>query len=160
MPYEKMYRENYGIVYGYIYSLCKNENLTEELTAQTFLKAIEHFSSYNGTGKLSSWLCAIAKNEYLHYLRHNKRRIDNEDIEAAADNTRLETQLEDKEAAMRLHQLIHNLEEPYHEVFVLRVFAELSFREIGTVMGWSESRARVTYHRAKIMLKKQMEGYL
>ena len=68
MPFEEFYRQNFKTVYGFLLNLCKNSDLAEELTAETFLKAFEHYKSYNKKYKPSTWLCAIAKNEYLKYL--------------------------------------------------------------------------------------------
>ena len=53
--------------------------------------------------------------------------------------------------------MLHNLEEPYKEVFQLRIFGELSFRDIGKIFGKSENWARITYHRAKLKLQEKME---
>ncbi len=158
MPFEEIYRQNYGIVYGYLFSLCHSEHLTEELTAQTFFKAFEAFSGYKGKSKISTWLCQIAKNEYYLYIRKNKRRAEFDELDETADDTDIASGLQDKETAMDLHRLLHDMEEPYREVFLLRVFAELSFKEIGEITGHSENSARVIFHRAKIRLKKQMEG--
>lgn len=73
MPFEEFYRQNFKTVYGFLINLCKNSDLAEELTAETFLKAFEHYKSYNKKYKPSTWLCAIAKNEYLKYLRKQKK---------------------------------------------------------------------------------------
>ena len=58
----------------------------------------------------------------------------------------------DKEQAIAIHKLLHKLEEPYKEVFHLRTFGELSFKEIGEVFGKTESWSRVTYYRAKMKI--------
>lgn len=73
MPFEEFYRQNFKTVYGFLINLCKNSDLAEELTAETFLKTFEHYKSYNKKYKPSTWLCAIAKNEYLKYLRKQKK---------------------------------------------------------------------------------------
>lgn len=155
MPFEEIYKQNYRIVYGYLFTLCNNENLAEELSAETFYKAFLNFSHFRGESKLSTWLCQIAKNEYLRYIRKNKRTqtITSE----LPDDKYFEERIQDKDTALRLHRLLRTLDEPYKEVFTLRIFAELSFYEIGQVIGKSENWARVTYYRAKIRLKQQME---
>ena len=63
----------------------------------------------------------------------------------------------DEEFAFRIHQVLHKLEEPYKEVFSLRIFGELSFQKIGLIFGKTESWARVTYHRGKIKIQERLE---
>ena len=98
MPFEEFYRQNFKTVYGFLINLCKNSDLAEELTAETFLKAFEHYKSYNKKYKPSTWLCAIAKNEYLKYLRKQKK-IDGFDNAEIADISNLEEELSYKEIA-------------------------------------------------------------
>ena len=101
MPFEEFYRQNFKTVYGFLIKLCKNSDLAEELTAETFLKAFEHYKSYNKKYKPSTWLCAIAKNEYLKYLRKQKK-IDGFDNAEIADISNLEEKLSDKDTALRI----------------------------------------------------------
>lgn len=156
MSFEKIYKENYKLVYGYLLKLCKNSSLAEELTAETFYKALEYYENYQHKGYTSTWLCEIAKN--LYYKHYNKRKsninLENENI---VDDYDFESKLTDKEMAIQIHKHLHTLKEPYKEVFVLRVFAELSFAEIGTIFSKSEVWARVTFYRGKNMLIKEME---
>ena len=69
----------------------------------------------------------------------------------------MEQTAEDRDTSFRIHMALHALEEPYREVFELRVFGELSFREIGMIFGKTENWARVTYHRSKIKLQERMD---
>ena len=157
MPFEELYKENYSIVYGFLFNLCKNESMTEELTASTFFKAFSKFTSFNGKCKISTWLCQIAENEYFQYCRKHKRLNGLNELHDIPDDTYIEETIQDKATAIEIHKLLHNLEEPYKEVFILRVFAELNFKEIATVIGKTETWARVTYHRARKKLQEQME---
>ena len=155
MPFEEFYRQNFIRVYGFLFNLCKNSDLAEELTAETFLKAFEHYKSYNKKYKPSTWLCAIAKNEYLKYLRKQKK-IDGFDNAEIADISNLEEKLSDKDTALRIHKYLHILDEPYREVFILKVFAELSYKEIAEIFGKKETWVRVTYYRAKVRLLERL----
>ena len=110
MPFEEFYRQNFKTVYGFLINLCKNGDLAEELTAETFLKAFEHYKSYNKKYKPSTWLCAIAKNEYLKYLRKQKK-IDGFDNAEIADISNLEEKLSDKDTALRIHKYLHRIRE-------------------------------------------------
>lgn len=157
MSIEDLYKNNYNIVYGFLLTLSKNQAVAEELTSNVFYKAVTHIDSFDGTCKISSWLCQIAKNEYFKYYNKNKKfaEYDRESEQVVAECD-VEKMFIDRELALQIHRLLHKLDEPYKEVFVLRVFAELSFAEIGDVFEKSESWARVTFHRAKVKIITQM----
>ena len=157
MLFEELYRENYKIVYGFLLNLCKNRDLAEELTAETFFRAFNHHKSFDGKVKISTWLCQIAKNEYFRYYKKLKKQIPLNGAEDFSEDFFSEDAVIDKDTALSIHKTLHNLKEPYKEVFVLRVFANLSYKEIGIIFEKTENWARVTYYRAKINLLKMME---
>lgn len=145
--FEQIYRENFPRVYGFLMRLCRNEALAEELAQETFFKAMKSMGKFDGRCRVDVWLCQIAKNAYFSHCRRQKKQTDApEDVESPL---RLEDALMDKEQTMRLYGRLHALEEPYKEVFMLRVFGELDHAQIGRLFGKTESWARVTYHRAK-----------
>ena len=156
MLFEELYEENYKIVYGYLLSLSKNETISEDLTSDTFLKAFEKISTFKGNIKTSTWLCQIAKNEYLQYLRKHKKTDSIEECSDIADTDRIEDIVQDKTMAITIHKLLHDLEEPYKEVFVLKVFAELSYKDIACIFEKTETWARVTYHRARLKIIERL----
>ena len=136
-------------------TLTRDRHLSEELTQDAFCRAFTSRSGFRSDSDAFTWLCAIAKNLYADELRRRKRFDElPQDIASGAD---MELDLADKEQVFRIHTLLHGLAEPYREVFELRVFGELSFRQIGTVFGKTESWARVTYHRARLQLQERME---
>ena len=160
MPFEEFYRQNFKTVYGFLINLCKNSDLAEELTAETFLKAFEHYKSYNKKYKPSTWLCAIAKNQYLSYLRKHPLHEDLTDTEAELPHTpSAEQKALSSAGKMELLQCLHQFQEPYREVIYLRVFGNLSFREIGQIMGQSENWARVMFYRGKERLRKELNKH-
>ncbi len=154
--FEKIYSEYYDMVFGYALSLCKNAAWAEELTEETFFKALKRINSFRGECKLSAWLFRIAKNTFLTELKKQKRQADYP-LEIIPADTGIEQAMLDKETARELHKLLHELSEPYKEVFWMRVFGELSFAEIGGLFGKTESWARVTYHRAKTKLREGLK---
>ena len=156
MLFEELYEENYKIVYGYLLSLSKNETISEDLTSDTFLKAFEKISTFKGNSKISTWLCQIAKNEYLQYLRKHKKTDSIEECFDIADTDRIEDIVLDKTMAITIHKLLHDLEEPYKEVFVLKVFAELDCKDIACIFKKKETWARVTYHRARLKIIERL----
>lgn len=131
--------------------------VVRRVNSRTFFKAIQSCKNFDENCKTTTWLCQIAKNEYFKHLKKQKRIDDASEITGYADCKNLEESFADKETAMRIHKHLHYLKEPYKEVFSLRVFAELSFAEIGIVLGKTENWARVTYYRAKIKLLKELE---
>ena len=151
LDFEKVYSDYYDIVFGYVLSLCGEEAWAEEITQEAFFKALKHINSFRGECKLSVWLCQIAKNTYYTAAKQQGRRADYPLEEIQSDVT-VEQKIVDRDTALQLHRLLHALREPYKEIFWMRTFGELSFKEIGVLFGKTESWARVTYHRAKIII--------
>ena len=151
---DKVYRKYFTDVYRYILSLCKNEALAEEITQESFFKALKGLDSFKGECSLYAWLCQIAKNTYLTHLKKQKRFTENEpEFELQSNTKTIEEEYDLKEKSYLLHKALHKMEEPYKEVFTLRTFGELSFSQIAELFGKTESWARVTYHRARLKLR-------
>ena len=154
---EKLYQAFYMKVFSYVMTLAKDRNDAEEITQETFFRAISTEKSFKGESESFTWLCAIAKNIFIDEKRRSARE-DDELSEELPDNDRgIEQKLSDKAMSLKIHSILHQLEEPYKEVFQLRVFGELSFAEIGSIFGKTETWARVTYHRARLKIKERMD---
>lgn len=153
----------YGAVYHYTLSLCQNETAAQDLTQETFLKAMNAVGNFKGNSSLYTWLCAIAKNLWINRCKKQNREIIPENITNIEqdDQSSIEQRVVEKETAMHIHKILHSMNEPYKEVFSLRVFGQLSFSEIANLFSKTESWARVTYHRAKRMICEQTgkDGY-
>ena len=157
MDYEKLYNSYYMQVYSYAVALTKNPEQAEEIAQHTFVKALSSKAGYKGKSSALTWLCSIAKNLYYDELRRNQRLSslgENLHISSEVD---IEQAVSDSDMAFRIHLVLHKLEEPYKEVFQLRVFGELSFSQIATIFGKTESWARVTYHRARLKIQERMD---
>lgn len=154
--FEKVYAEYFDLIFGFVLSLCHDETLAEEVTQESFFKALKSIDKFRGDCKLSVWLCQIAKNTLNTELQKRKRYIDTDEI-ILPDSETPEELLVRKETAKELHLLLHDLPDPYKEVFWMRTFGELSFREIGEIFRKTESWARVTYHRARLKLKEGLK---
>lgn len=136
-------------------TIIKNQTSAEEITQNVFFKAMTAKNQFQGRSSELSWLCGIAKHLAIDECRKNKRFQElDETIPTAAVN--IETAAEDKDTALRVHLVLHELQEPYKEVFQLRVFGELSFSQIGVIFGKTENWARVTYHRARLKIQERM----
>ncbi len=154
--FQNVYDLYFHDVYRYALSLCRNEALAEEITQETFFKALGSIDSFKGECKLYVWLCQIAKNTYFSLLRKEKMRASEDGI-LDGGTPPLEDAFLRTESAFEIHKILHRLEEPYKEVFSLRVFGELPFKQIGELFGKTESWARVTYHRAKLKIKEELK---
>lgn len=151
--FEQVYSEYYDLVFRYTVSLCRDEQWAEEITQEAFFKALQKINSFRGECKLSVWLCEIAKNTFYTQAKRKKRTAELlPELPDAGES--VEQTVCDRADAAALHARLHALAEPYKEVFWMRTFGELSFREIGTLFGKTESWARVTYHRAKMKLRE------
>jgi RNA polymerase sigma-70 factor (ECF subfamily) len=154
--FEKIYTEHFSAVYKYALSLCRNESIAEEVTQETFFKALRSIDSFHGDCKLYVWLCQIAKNTCFSFAKKQHRFAANADAECQDFSADLEGSLLDREASKQLHILLHALKEPYKEVFTLRVFGELPFSQIGALFGKTDSWARLIFYRAKKQLQEEM----
>ena len=141
------------MVFRYVYSLCKEEAWAEEITQEAFFKALKSIDAFRGECKLSAWLCQIAKNIFYTQAKRRQRYAD-ATLEVLAASESKKKKLLNRETAFEIHLLLHELDEPYKEVFWMRTFGELSFSEIARLFEKTESWARVTYHRAKLKMKE------
>ena len=156
----EIYTKYFSDVYKYVLTLCRNEAVAEEVTQETFFKAMQHIDLFNGSCRLYVWLCQIAKNTYFSLARKWKLvtpAAEDADTDFADISIDIENDYYDKEAARRLHVLIHNLNEPYKEVFTLRVFGHLPFSQLGELFGKTDSWARLIFYRAKKKLQEAMK---
>ena len=155
--YEIIYKEYFSKVYLYVLTISHDEYIAEEITQETFFKALEKIETFNGDCKLYTWLCQIAKNALSDFYKKEKKKVSiNEYFEYMTSDLDFVLRFEEKEDVMKIHILLHKLEEPYKEVFSLRIFAGLSFKQIGELFGKSDGWARVVFYRAK---NKFMEEY-
>ena len=149
--FDEIYRLYSADLYRFIFNMCRNEASAMDIMQETMLRAIENIDSFKGNCSIKTYLFTIARNLYLDTLKkaENKNISSDETEQEFSDGTSFVDKLTDKESALSIHRLLHCLDEPYKEIFSLRVFAELSFREIGDIFGNSENWARTTFFRAK-----------
>ncbi len=153
---EKIYEEYFETVNKYLFCLTHNNDISEELTQETFYKAVKKIDTYKGECKISVWLCQIAKNLWYDQCRKNKKLVDTKESEllnAQALDT-LEEQVILNDEKMTLYKKMQHLDEKTREVMYLRITGELSFREIGIILNKTENWARVTFYRGKNQLKE------
>ena len=156
--FEQIYEQYYNVVYRYLLSLTKDRHLAEDFTQETFYKALKSIDTYNPEMKMLSWLCAIAKNTYFTWAKRHRRQQHLSEIDEVYTDDIID-RLIDSEDTADIYKALHSLSEPYKEVFMLRTFGELSFKQIGKLFARSDNWACVTYHRAKKALLERMENH-
>jgi RNA polymerase sigma-70 factor (ECF subfamily) len=155
--FEALYLAYFGPVYRYLLGLSGNDALAQDLTQETFSRAMTGLSGFREECSVRTWLFQIAKHCYLNHFRREKRRGPFPGEDTASTEPSPEALLLAGESALEAHRALHRLKEPYREVFTLRVMGELSFRQIGEILGKSENWACVTYHRARHKLIAELE---
>ncbi len=154
---EEIYQEHAQMIYKYLLTQVRDPGLAEELTQETFYQAVRSANAFDGTSKVSTWLCAIAKNCLRTHLRKHPRTEELE--EALPSEQNLEGEQLARETRYELLRKVQVLSPEAREVLYLRLFGDLSFRQIGDILSKSENWARVTFYRAKEKLRKELEEH-
>lgn len=159
---DELYRTYFKDVFRYLCKLAGDEQVAEDLTADTFYRAFRSIDDFRGECDARLWLLRIAKNCYYTHCRRNRHKaVSPEAAEDLPDPVApIEEELAQKEQTEQIRRLLHELSEPYKEIFMWRVYGDLSFREIGAMFGRSENWACVTYHRAAKMIRARLEEKL
>ena len=155
--FESIYRRYFSDVELYLRAICHDAHLAEELTEHVFFQALKALPEFRGDCDIRTWLCAMARNAYLSHLRKTKPTEDIAQIQIPDPKQAVEEQVADRQQAMQIHRILHQMPEPYKEVFSLRVFGQLSFGDIGGLFGRTANWACVTYHRARQKIQEKME---
>ena len=151
---EQIYNQYFDTVNKYLFCLTHNNDIAEDLTQETFCRALKNLNKFKGECKISVWLCQIAKNIWYDYYRKNKNITVEEELLNIPDLTTPEDETISKDEKLLLYQKIQKLNKETREVIYLRITGELSFKEIGTILNRTETWARVTFYRGKNQLKE------
>ncbi|MCF0228297.1 MAG: RNA polymerase sigma factor [Parasporobacterium sp.] len=144
----------YEAVLRYALFLTKDRESASELTQETFLKAMNSIGSFRGDSSLLTWLCSIARNTWINDRKLAHRSVPVSETEDIPDDRKaaFDELIAQRDMAMKIHEVLHEMPDPYKEVFTLRIFGELSFKEIAALFGKSENWGNVTFFRAKKMI--------
>lgn len=155
---EEVLCAEYKSVFRYVMTLCRNQTEAEDITQEAFLRAIKGYNSFTRGSSLYTWLCTIARNVWLNKCKAKGREAasDLPDESIQRSEIPLEELVAERDTAFYIHKALHSLDEPYKEVFSLRIFGELSFKEISGLFEKTESWARVTFYRAKKMITEKL----
>ena len=156
VDFEEVYSKYYCSVYRYLITITKDRNIADEMAQETFYKALKNIHTFNPELKMLTWSCQIAKNTYYSYCKKNKKlcELDENIIDNEED---IIEKVINSEQNLEILKALHNLEEPYKEVFTLRIYGELTFKQIGDIFNKSENWSRVTYYRSKLKIKERLK---
>lgn len=158
MEIEVIYRKYFRDVFFYIRAISSDESLAEEITQETFVKAMKNLEQFDERKDIRAWLFAIAKNTYFRYCRRNKIFLEDDKLETMGDSSpQILDEMIERETVRQIQKNVDSLTEPYREVFCLRIYGEMSFEEIGKCCKKSAGWARVTYHRARKMIQTKIK---
>ncbi|MEG0049413.1 MAG: sigma-70 family RNA polymerase sigma factor [Clostridia bacterium] len=152
---DDVYEEYHELIHAFLLRLCRNEHLADEMTQETFFRALKQWSHFRGDSSVSTWLCTIAKHLYYDTMR-KKNPVSLETVKEKTVSDIAENFVR-KDQFMTAQHLLHNLSEPYREVFTLRTFCDMTHAQIGELFGKSDSWARSTYFRARKLLSDLMK---
>ena len=156
MNLEALYTACFHKLYRFALSLTRTPSEAEEIVQETFLRAIQHARKLPDDANLDAWLFRIARNVHISRLRKNRPNVGDEPLATVASDEDIEGRLADQDQALHILRHLHALDEPYKEVFTLRALGDVAYPDIAALFGKSESWARVTYHRARLMLTERM----
>ena len=153
---EQIYEEYFETVYKYLFCLTNNNDISEELTQETFYRAVKKINTYKGECKMSVWLCQIAKNIWYDSLRRNKKIkfVEEKYLFNLQEVETAEEQVISNNEKMSLYKKMQLLDDKTREVMYLRITGELSFKEIGIILNKTENWAKITFYRGKNKLKE------
>ena len=153
---EQIYTKYAVQVYKYLFSLCHDPHTAEELTQETFFRAMKSIDSFRGDCRLYVWLCQIAKNLWIKEVKQSQRTAVYEpEKEIPSDAMQPDEELIARDERLYLYKRLHQLPEPVREVMYLRISGDFSFREIGEILGRDENWARVTFYRGKQKIREE-----
>ena len=152
---EQIYKKYFETVNKYLFCLTHNSDISEELTQETFYRAVKNINKFKGNSKMSVWLCQIAKNLWYDELKKNKKSKNiEEEIFLIQSENEVERDVISNDSKLRLYKKLQKLDKNTREVIYLRITGELSFKEIGDILNKTENWARVTFYRGKQKLKE------
>ena len=164
---EDIYRDHAKTVYGFLLTQVRDSDTAEELTQETFYRAVKQIKTFKGDSSVSTWLCGIARNVWLEYVKGQKKRQDMDSLAGITDGdgrfgakgscgSAEEAHMAEWEN-MQILKALHRLKEPVRETLYLRLIGNLTFKQIGEIMGRSENWARVTFYRGKEIIMKEVK---
>lgn len=158
--FEHIYSRNYQQVYSFLHKLCQAPDTAEQLTKQTFLRAYKEILKYTCQYELITWLLGISAEEYLKHLRNG-----------AEDSFKVNFYITDPEAPLteepgyrltedvdisEIKRVLNSLPLKDTKVLLLRIYAEVSYKEIAGLLNISKASAKLIFLRTKEKVKEEL----
>lgn len=156
MNFEALYTACFPKLYRFALSMSRSGTEAEEIVQETFLRAMQSADKLPDNANVDAWLFRIARNVHISRLRKHKREAGDAALDAVPSGEDIEDRLLNQDQAHQILRLLHTLDEPYKEVFTLRALGDVPYSQIAALFGKGESWARVTYHRARLLLTERM----
>lgn len=163
--FEELYRKYYTRIYAFLLRLCSDCALAEELTQETFYQAYLSIHRFKGGSDIFTWLASIAKHVYYQYLRKNKLELESVSLSLISEmgidadgGSSPEEEYERRARIAAVKKSVANIPEKYRDVIILRMFAEMTYSQIGEALRITENSAKVIFYRAKKMLMEELKN--
>ena len=152
----ELFEKYYIDVYTYLYSLCHDASLSEDLASDVFLEVVKSISTFRGESDIKTWLFSIARHRWFAYLKKKNRQVQTESIHDLYDTAELGMTDDENEAAELIQQLLSGESALTRDVVRMRLDG-YSYHEIALRHKISENSARVVYFRTKSKIRKYLE---
>ena len=152
----ELFETYYKDVYTYLYSLCRDASLAEDLTSEVFLEVVRSIAAFRGESDIKTWLFSIARHRWYAWLRKQNRQIPVQSIHELWDAAEPTGEDPAAEAAAVIRAVLSGEPPVTRRVVQLRIEG-YSYHEIAAQCGISESSARVVFFRAKAKIRKHLE---
>lgn len=153
---EEIYEKYASKIYIYIYTLCKSEDIAEEILQDTFVSALKSIENFKGNSSIYTWLSAIARNKWKNYLKR-KKNITFIPLSDDIPDTSHTEDFENKEKLIKMYEILDELDPTIKEIILLKLHSDLTFKEIGNLFGKSEQWARTNFYRGKLKIRKELK---
>ena len=152
----ELFEKYYTDIYTYLYSLCHDASLSEDLTSEVFLEVVRSISTFRGQSDIKTWLFTIARRRWYAYLRGKKHQVQTESIHNLYDTEALGSTDDRNEVEEIIRELLSAESPPVRDIVQMRIDG-YSYYEIAAKHKISENSARVVYFRAKSKIRKYLE---
>lgn len=153
----KLYDEYIRKIYDFIYYKTHHRETAEDLTSQTFMKALEKIGSFDcAKGSFSSWIYQIARNSVIDFYRTKKGDIGIDDIWDLSSDANIERDMDARQKIEKVEGYIGKLKSEQREIIILRVWQGMMYKEIAEITGKSEVSCKMMFSRAIRDLRKEM----
>jgi RNA polymerase sigma-70 factor, ECF subfamily len=143
----RLYDRHLRTIYDFIYYKTRHKETAEDLTSQTFFKALKNIQSVDPNRSIISWLYKIAHNSVLDHYRTMRHQSDIEDCYDLSDDTDTVGELDNAEEVKKVKDYLHKLTPTERDIVIMRVWQELSYKEIADAIGKSEANCKMIYSR-------------